>query len=275
MKKPIKSFRRKNPTEITNGIKWYYQSENYINTPKDFKVIVEKVIYEFGKILKQKLPTIINKVPMIVVEDLMFNKYNGRDVAEALFDDKHNVIYVNGEDIKYTLNENKKTPNNAVINHLSPLLIKTLFHELGHFIFRKFLDNDAVENFENYILNNSDIFEIDVLIYYAKFPELKKKYPIYYIIIDSIIEKMKRDNELISKNTIKNLERYKKLYDDHLYTFDKPSSSYIPYTKKFKLRNEAEEEIFCELFSYYMVSGLHQLHRTNLTILQTVLPELK
>lgn len=276
MKKPIKSLRRKNPTEITNGIKWYYQSENYINTPKDFKVIVEKVIYEFGKILKQKLPVIINKVPMIVIEDLMFNKYNGLDHSLAAYDSNNNVIYLNGNKIK---SEISKCDINKFVRYLH--------HELGHFVYKKYLSEESLERFEEFIDDNMSFQNINVLIYYSKFPNLKEKYPIYYIIIETIIWQMIRNGLKVTLNFTKDLENFKKIYSkttnsksmikykDNFYVFGKPTTSYMPFSKDFHTNSKTIEEIFCECFSYYMMFGLKEMHSANFTILQTILPELK
>lgn len=260
----------RNPTEITNGIKWYYQSDNYINTPPDFKPVFERIIYEFGKILKQKFPTIINKVPMIVVEDLMFNKYNKLDFAAAMYKENDNIIYVNGEHFKSEIKD--EDFNSSTIEEF----IKTLFHELGHFIYFQYLSENAVDKFSEYIDDNLDIFNMDVLIYYSKFPHLQKQFPIYYIIIDIIIRNIEEKiGRLISEKGITKILQIFKKNNGNFFTFAKPVSSYSPLNERFQIDSNTEEELFCEIFSYYMVTGLNEMHSANFTILQTILPELK
>lgn len=266
-----KISKKQNPTEITNGIKWYYQSENYINTPPDFKPIFEKIIYDFGKILKQKFPAVINKVPMIVVEDLMFNKYNQLDFAAGIYREDDNTIYINGNYIK----EELKDKNFNFSNNIEEF-VKTLFHELGHFIYSQYLSENSIEKFSDYIDDNLDLFNMDVLIYYSKFPHLESQYPIYYLIIDIIIRNIEEKiGRLVSeRNITKTLKDFKKI-KGNFFTFSKPVSSYSPLGNKFHVDSNTEEELFCEMFSYYMVTGLNEMHSANFTILQTILPELR
>lgn len=204
----------------------------------------EELLNRFSEIINRKFKTIKNHLPLIV-----FKRLVARD-GEL----RTNLI----------INSNYKNRNNK--------LLRTLFHELGHFIYRFYISDDAIEEFNFYIDKNTkkvDIQKLINLVNLYEWDEISKNYSLEYVLIGSL--QFSDEYSYYTKN-VKNAEDTN--YSIHFLEwlknikvklFDKPASAYMPNS----------EEIFCEIFANYMMYDLRLLHSENYRILRQILPELR
>lgn len=230
-------------TRSVNGINY-----EILDLP-DFDEI--SLLRKFSKIIDEKFPRIKNKIPLIVFKKI------GDKGGYYHYDD--NYIEINSD------NDN--------LNNVS---LRYLFHELGHFIYDKYLSETELKEFGKYI--NSNRKNIDLLDLSRKFEKydldkLRIEYPFEFVIISSLQDTKdfkyyikyvdQKDkyapfsSEFIDWFTIRNNKKYR--------VFDKPPSDYIIN----------KEEIFCEIFANYMMYNIRLLHSDNKRILRYVLPELR
>lgn len=209
------------------------------------------LIEKFSKILDKKLPSVKNKIPLILFEKL--DKYGSYPYSE-------NVI---------KLASNEDNSNN--------IMLRYLFHELGHFIYDKYLSNQALKEFDKYINRNRKPIDLDKVSYLFEkltIDEFRINHPVEFVIVANL-ENTKEFKYY--KNNINSKDKYAPYSPDFLdwfiigkkgkqyKEFIKPPSNYIP----------TKEEIFCEIFANYMMYDLRLLHSDNYRILRYVLPELR
>jgi hypothetical protein len=236
--------KRKNPLHIINGIRY-----EIIDLPKYDE---ERVVRQFSEILNKKFKVIINYIPLI-----LFKKLRGR-IGELSYEP------INADVVNIVMNSNYVNKNNIVL--------RMLFHELGHYLYRIYLSDEAIDEFQDYIKDNTKRVNISQLIDLTETfssEELKLKYPLQYVLIGSFQfgDKYKYylKNVKNSEKNVYSLHFLEWLSGTKVKLFDKPASAYIP----------DNEEIFCEIFANYMMYDLRLLHSDNYRILKTLIPELR
>lgn len=236
--------KRKNPLHNINGIRY-----EIIDLPKYDE---ERVIRQFSEILNKKFKVIINYVPLI-----LFKVLKGR-VGEL------NYEPINADVVNIIMNSNYVNKNNIVL--------RTVFHELGHYLYEYYLSDEAIDDFQDYVKSNTkrvNIKELVDLLENTSNEELRLKYPLQYVLIGSFQfsdeYKYYRKNVRNSDNHVFSTHFLLWLSDQKIKLFYKPASSYMP----------DNEEIFCEIFANYMMYDLRLLHSDNYRILKTLMPELR
>ncbi len=236
--------KRINPLHIINGIDY-----EIIDLPKYDE---ERVIRQFSEILDKKFKVIKNKIPLI-----LFKKLKGR-VGEL------NYNSINADVVNIIMNSNYVNKNNIVL--------RMLFHELGHYLYEFYLSDNTIDAFQDYVKDNTkrvNISQLVTLVENYSNDELRLKYPLQYVLIGSFYFS---DEYKYYLNNVKNSER--NIYSIHflewlknikIKMFDKPASAYMPNN----------EEIFCEIFANYMMYDLRLLHSDNYRILKQLIPELR
>lgn len=239
--------KRKNPlkyiaTRSINGINY-----EILNNPGYDEISLLK---NFSNILKKKFPSIINKVPLIIFKRI--------DKAGYYYNEEN---YIEIDSDNYNINN---------------ITLRILFHELGHFIYNRYLSKDELKEFSKYIAKNKKYINLDkVSKLFEKYSldELRIKYPFEFVLISSL------EDTKEFKYYIENINQKDKdapfsseffdwfiLRNNHKYRiFIKPASDYL-------INNE---EIFCEIFANYMMYDIRLLHSDNYRILRYVLPELR
>ena len=145
--------KRKNPLHNINGIRY-----EIIDLPKYDE---ERVIRQFSEILNKKFKVIINYVPLI-----LFKVLRGR-VGEL------NYEPINADVVNIVMNSNYVNKNNIVL--------RFLFHELGHYLFEFYLSDETIDDFQDYVKDNTkrvNISQLIDLIETFSSEELKLKYPL-------------------------------------------------------------------------------------------------
>ena len=236
--------KRKNPLHNINGIRY-----EIIDLPKYDE---ERVIRQFSEILNKKFKVIINYVPLI-----LFKVLKGR-VGEL------NYEPINADVVNIIMNSNYVNKNNIVL--------RFLFHELGHYLFEFYLSDETIDDFQDYVKDNTkrvNISQLIDLIETFSSEELKLKYPLQYVLIGSFQfsdeYKYYLKNVKNSEKNVYSLHFLKWLEKTKIKLFDKPASAYMP----------DNEEIFCEIFANYMMYDLRLLHSDNYRILKVLIPELR
>lgn len=231
---------KKNPIlHIINGIKYEIEDKPEFDE--------ERVIRIFSDILNSKFPKIKNKVPVIIIKK---GEYLGG------YDDDRNLIFLNSEIYatqtsrfpEYTMNK-----------------VRTLFHELGHYIFGKFLNKEAINYIEKYVAINRkkiNLQKVKTLLDKYGIEDLRINFPIVYAILINFIQVYGYDDKKYTRTEYFNYLLSRGV--NEIISFTKPASPYMPYG----------EEIFCEIFANYMIAHKNLLHNDNYKMLKIILPEL-
>lgn len=323
---PVKSCYkiRQNPSLIIDRIKYYYESDEFIglgpqnSSRKGYhplaKDLFEDIIRSFAKILRKKFPTIIPLVPLIIIENKHFEEnYSVKETSNygiiASYDPPTNLIYVNYNEFverffyEITSLENKK--------EIITFYVRFLMHELGHFVWYKYLNisnavnwkNPKRDYFINYIndhMKNIDLSYLKQLAKENSERRLQLNFTIDYAIIMSLIARMETDGIKLPPPNGRYIPKYLEIYTDNyknylkdgkqtmgrtpkggartIYTFTRPVSDFMPYGKKHEEGNVEEDfyvEVWAELFANYMMSGINELHSGNYKVLKILLPELR
>ncbi len=212
----------------------------------------EKIIRKFSEILNKKFNSILGYTPLI-----NFNKLKSN--LDGQFNINDNLIIIN-----------------SIVENTNNYLLRTLFHELGHFIYEKYLSDSAIKEFRNYIRRNTKFLDLeDLILLVEKKSEdiIRLKCPLKWAFIMSLYGNKEYTyyiNEISQKDvdapfSVDFLSWFYNRKQGKLKIFNKPPSWYIPNS----------EEIFCEIFANYMMYDLRLLHSDNYRILKELLPELR
>ena len=235
---------RKNPIlHVVDGIKYEIKDRPMYD--------VFRLISNFSEIIDKKFPSVKNKIPLIIFENINTGE-------EGLYYYIRNEISMSSD-----------------LNHDH---LRMLFHELGHFVYTKYLNKNNSAYFNNYV--NSQIKELNLLklkqllIKYG-LKDMSIKFPLLYVLITSLrfsiwfnyfIEKTEYDGPINDQMFIELIDFIISLKKDFKETFFiKPASNYMP----------DNEEIFCEIFANYMMYDKRLLHSDNYIMLKQILPELR
>ncbi len=223
-----------------------------------------KLINNISKILERKFKVIINKLPIIII----------RKMSDSL-----------GE---YDYNLNEISINTKIYTDWIKNYEYILLHEIGHFVYDKYLSSESKDYFYSYIRRNIKTINFEKLYnLYEKYGEekLKIQFPLIYVLIHSLKYSNAFDqyNDLFELNIkspfdkkflnyiIKNYSSFQYRNNEKRRVFSKPSSSYMLDINEFSY----DSEIFCEIFANYMIYDKKLLHNDNYVILKEMLPELR
>lgn len=239
-----KNKKRRNPVlRSISGVKY-----EIIDLPKfDEYALIEK----FSNIIDRKLPSIKNKIPLILFKDIEDWGY---------YDENDNVIEI--------------TSSEGNINNV---ILRYLFHELAHYVYRKYLSNYAIKEFDKYVNRNKkpiDLNRVSYLFEKLDIDKFRAKHPIEYIVIGNL--KITKDFKYYKENIDKK-DKYAPYSPDFLDWFiirnkDKQHKEFIKPPSEYIIN---KEEIFCEIFANYMMYDLRLLHSDNYRILRYIIPELR
>lgn len=218
-KKPLKSRKRKNPQEpqfYTTEEGNYYISN--IGQNHDFERALDLFMF-FIKKLGINYP--IDKffgIPEIYL--ISGDNYKNKSKL-AFYDEKSNNIVIINQD--YYENPHY-------------IFTRTLFHEFGHYYYRKILSPKCYLYFSEYVLKHFkwiNLEKLQVLKNKYSISELSEKFPLLVFLLNSLIKKqdLESASDLVEK------------FGKHYYQYTRPVSGYIPNN----------EEIFCEIFASYML----------------------
>lgn len=137
----MKLKRKKNPQgDVINGIHFviapliqeHVYAEQGYGGKRVSPVIndIYHLIREFSEILNKKFPAIKNRVPLIVFQE--FDQFQRIQSIVGLYKSS-NIIQLKSDYDPYLFK------------------LRYLFHELGHFVFRKYLSQDAINYFNKYV----------------------------------------------------------------------------------------------------------------------------
>lgn len=249
---------KRNPGYNYEGIKYYFHDkqikyvadlveEGFINNrPKKYSYIFNKItdsIKQVSKIITKKFPTIRNKTPTILFVSHGFEA--GVFASSEL--DLH--IIADGE---YLYNENLIKINYDTTYYT---MIKNIFHEIGHFLYRKYLSTDAILFYINYITLNSKQITLDSIIdVYDKFNQQENVINKKLIKIRKQIYQLEQQI-LDSQNEHYDDENYEENYDLENDIYDLQSKIYDLEIERssFEIQYPVENNIINKIKEYFDV----------------------